>query len=77
MAISAEIIEFSSFFSLNTGSKFNNNYLKDNKMLQLKPKEIAIHTWNIQNQILVAIFQGGRGDRPNLDFRVNYLNSGS
>ena len=43
-------------------------------MLQLRPQAEAIHTYKTGDGTLIAIFQGKRGDNPELDFRVKYLN---
>lgn len=56
---------------------FNEKYYKDGKMLQLSPKATAIHTWDVGDGMLIAIFQGNRGEKPDLDFRVKYLNAGA
>ena len=53
---------------------YNENYYKDGKMLQLRPQAEAIHTYKTGDGTLIAIFQGKRGDNPELDFRVKYLN---
>ena len=53
---------------------YNTNYYKDEKMLQLKPYAEAIHTFKTGDGTIIAIFQGNRGDNPELDFRVKYLN---
>lgn len=55
---------------------YNEKYFKDGKMLQLKPKMEAIHTFVTSEGTIIAIFQGNRGDNPQLDFRVKYLNAG-
>lgn len=51
---------------------YNTNYYKDEKMLQLKPYAEAIHTFKTGDGTIIAIFQGNRGDNPELDFRVKY-----
>ena len=51
------------------------NYYKNGKMLQLKPYAEAIHTFITGDGTIIAIFQGNRGDNPELDFRVKYLNN--
>ena len=54
---------------------YNENYYKNGKMLQLKPYAEAIHTFKTGDGTIIAIFQGSRGDNPELDFRVKYLNN--
>ncbi len=53
---------------------YNKNYYKNDKMLQLRPYAEAIHTFKTGDGTIIAIFQGDRGDNPELDFRVKYLN---
>lgn len=55
---------------------YNHRYYKNGKMLQLKPRLEAIHTFETDDGTIIAIFQGNRGDNPELDFRVKYLNDG-
>ena len=50
---------------------YNTNYYKDEKMLQLKPYAEAIHTFKTGDGTIIAIFQGNRGDNPELDFVLN------
>lgn len=45
---------------------YNTNYYKDEKMLQLKPYAEAIHTFKTGDGTIIAIFQGNRGDNPEL-----------
>lgn len=54
---------------------YNEKYYKNGKMLQLSPKAEAIHTYKTEEGTIIAIFQGNRGDNPELDFRVKYLNN--
>jgi hypothetical protein len=54
---------------------YNEKYYQNGKMLQLKPKAEAIHTFKTSDGTLIAIFQGSRGDNPKLDFRVKYLDN--
>ncbi|ADY36619.1 glutamine ABC transporter periplasmic protein [Phocaeicola salanitronis DSM 18170] len=54
---------------------YNENYYKNGKMFQLKPYAEAIHTFKTGDGTIIAIFQGSRGDNPELDFRVKYLNN--
>lgn len=53
---------------------YNADYYKNGKMLQLRPYAEAIHTFKTGDGTIIAIFQGNRGDNPELDFRVKYLN---
>lgn len=54
---------------------YNEKYYKDGKMLQLRPYAEAIHTFKTEEGTIIGIFQGNRGDKPELDFRVKYLNN--
>lgn len=54
---------------------YNGNYYKNGKMLQIRPYTEAIHTFKTGDGTIIAIFQGNRGDNPELDFRVKYLNN--
>lgn len=54
---------------------YNEKYYKNGKMLQLKPRMEAIHTFETNDGTIIAIFQGSRGDNPMLDFRIKYLNN--
>lgn len=54
---------------------YNESYYKNGKMLQLRPYAEAIHTFKTGDGTIIAIFQGNRGDNPELDFRVKYLNN--
>lgn len=53
---------------------YNEKYYKDGKLYQLKPYSEAIHTYKTGDGTIIAIFQGNRGDNPQLDFKVKYLN---
>lgn len=55
---------------------YNTDYYKNGKLLQLRPYAEAIHTFKTGDGTIIAIFQGNRGDNPELDFRVKYLNEG-
>lgn len=55
---------------------YNEKYYKNGKMLELRPRGEALHTFQTSDGTLIAIFQGKRGDNPELDFRVKYLNKG-
>lgn len=55
---------------------YNTDYYKNGKLLQLRPYAEAIYTFKTGDGTIIAIFQGNRGDNPELDFRVKYLNEG-
>ncbi len=55
---------------------YNSDYYKDGKMRMVRGNEVAIHTFTTQDGTLIGMFQGNRGEKPELDFRVKYLNAG-
>jgi hypothetical protein len=54
----------------------NTNYLIDNKLWQLRPKCVAINTYRTSDNIIIGMFQGSRGQFPDIDFKVKILKSG-
>lgn len=53
---------------------FNPKYFKNGQMWQYRdPKGPAIHTFTAADGTAIGIFQGKRGARPDLDFRVKIL----
>ncbi|MBQ7018289.1 MAG: hypothetical protein IJN06_04700 [Bacteroidales bacterium] len=56
--------------------EYNPNYYQDGKMKMLRGNKIAIHTFRAEDGTLIGMFQGSRGDNPELDFQVKYLNVG-
>ena len=55
---------------------YNPDYYRDGKMRMVRGNEEAIHTFATQDGTLIGMFQGNRGENPELDFRVKYLNPG-
>ena len=56
--------------------EYNPNYYQDGKMKMLRGNNVAIHTFRAEDGTLIGMFQGSRGDNPELDFQVKYLNVG-
>ncbi len=53
---------------------YNPKYIIDGKMWQYRsPKGPAIHTFFTADGTAIGVFQGNRGSRPELDFRVKIL----
>ena len=55
---------------------YNPNYYRDGKMRMVRGNIEAIHTFETSDGTLIGMFQGKRGDNPELDFQVKYLNPG-
>lgn len=55
---------------------YNPKYYKNKKLIQLRPKREAIHTYKTSEGILIGIFQGSRGLHPEIDFVVKILKPG-
>jgi hypothetical protein len=56
---------------------YNNSYYHDGKLHQLRPRAIAINTYvTEQDGLVIGMFQGKRGPRPELDFKVKILRPG-
>lgn len=53
---------------------YNPNYYRDGKMRMVRGNIEAIHTFKTKDGTLIGMFQGKRGDNPELDFQVKYLN---
>lgn len=53
---------------------YNPKYFKDGDMWQYRgPKGPAIHTFTAADGTAIGMFQGKKGARPDLDFRVKIL----
>lgn len=52
---------------------YNNDYFIDGALWQRSPKQPAIRTFVASDGTVIGIFQGDRGARPDLDFRVKIL----
>ena len=57
-------------------NKYNSRYYYDGALHQLRPKATAIHTYKLTDGTLIAMFQGCRGSRPDLDFKIKLLRVG-
>ena len=55
---------------------YNTKYYFDNALHQLRPRSTAIHTYQLTDGTLVAMFQGNRGAHPDLDFKIKLLRVG-
>lgn len=55
---------------------FNENYYDGTNLKQLRPKRDAIHTYLTSDNIVIGMFQGSRGQYPELDFVVKVLKPG-
>lgn len=56
--------------------EYNPNYFDGSNLLQMKPKKTAIRTFILREGIIVGMFQGSRGQRPDLDFVIKILRPG-
>lgn len=56
--------------------KYNPKYYNEGKLLQLRPKGEAIHTYQLSDGTLIGMFQGSRGTHKDLDFIVRLLRVG-
>lgn len=55
---------------------YNNKYYHDNSLWQLKPAAKAINTYKTRDGIVIGMFQGNRGQYPEIDFIVKILKPG-
>jgi hypothetical protein len=53
--------------------KYNKNYFFEGVLWQRSPRLAAIKTFVTSDGTVIGIFQGKRGERPELDFRVKIL----
>jgi hypothetical protein len=53
--------------------KYNENYYHDNSLWQLRPPLKAINTYKTKDGIVIGMFQGNRGEYPEIDFKVKIL----
>lgn len=56
--------------------KYNVKYYHDNSLWQLKPADEAINTYKTIDGIVIGMFQGSRGQYPDIDFVVKILKPG-
>lgn len=56
--------------------EYNTNYFDGKILKQLRPKINAIKTYILSDGIILAMFQGKRGERPDLDFKIKILRPG-
>lgn len=55
---------------------YNSKYYFDGKLHQLRPKKEAEHTFILSDGTIIAMFQGSRGQNPQLDFQIKLLRKG-
>lgn len=55
---------------------YNPKYYFDGELHQLRPWATAIHTYQLTDGTLIAMFQGNRGAHPDLDFKIKLLRVG-
>lgn len=55
---------------------YNPRYFINNELWQLRPKRKAINVYKTEEGILVGMFQGARGQYPEIDFVVKILKPG-
>jgi hypothetical protein len=56
---------------------YNEKYFDGTNLKQLRPKRDAIHTYVTSDGIIIGMFQGKRGQFPELDFVVKILKPGA
>lgn len=56
--------------------QYNENYYHDNSFWQLRPAKKAINTYVTTDGIIIGMFQGDRGQFPEIDFIVRILKPG-
>ncbi len=57
--------------------EYNENYYHDDALWQLRPASRAINTYVTKDGIVIGMFQGSRGQYPEIDFIVKVLKPGS
>ena len=57
-------------------NNYNTKYYYDGALHQLRPFSTAIHTYQLTDGTLIAMFQGNRGAHPDLDFKIKLLRIG-
>jgi len=58
------------------GYEYNEKYFDGTTLKQLRPLMNALHTYKLSDGIILAMFQGKRGERPKLDFKIKILRPG-
>jgi fructose-1,6-bisphosphatase len=53
--------------------KYNQKYYHDNELWQLRPKRKAINIYTTEEGLKIGMFQGKRGQFPNIDYVVKIL----
>jgi hypothetical protein len=56
---------------------YNENYYDGISLKQLRPKLDAFKTYVSKDGIIIGLFQGNRGPRPDLDFKIKILVPGT
>ncbi len=55
---------------------YNPKYYIDNELWQLRPRRKAINVYTTEEGLLIGMFQGSRGQYPEIDFVVKILKPG-
>lgn len=55
---------------------YNPNYFHDNELWQLRPKRQAINVFTTEEGLKIGMFQGSRGQFPDIDYVVKILKPG-
>lgn len=55
---------------------YNPNCFINNQLYDSKLKQLSFKTYKLNDGHIIALFQGSRGDNPDLDFIVKYLEPG-
>ena len=55
---------------------YNPKYFDGTNLLQLKPQKVAFKTIKLKEGIIIGLFQGKKGEKPELDFVIKLLRPG-
>lgn len=58
-------------------NNYNKKYFIEGQLWQLKPHRKAINTYITQDGIVIGMFQGRRGQHPDIDFIIRVLKPGT
>ncbi len=56
--------------------KYNETYFKEGQLWDTKTKQFSFNYYTMKDGLLLGMFQGNRGDRPDLDYIVKFLEPG-
>lgn len=57
-------------------SEYNSTYFKEGKLWDTRKKQYSFNYYTMKDGLLLGLFQGSRGDRPDLDFIIKFLEIG-